>query len=199
MPNIGLPELVIVLVIALVVFGPKRLPQMGRQLGQALREFRTATAEVRSQVGVDEIADSVKDIKSSFSLTGPDAAAPAAVDAGAQPATDAAMATDAIEPAAVTEPDAATEADLASAPAEAAPGEVAPTSDPTPPEPVSAPPAVAGQPPEAPGPADESGVESFGKLKRGSAPAAAPAGEGGVESFGKLKRGSATAARSSSD
>ena len=81
----------IVLVIALVVFGPKRLPQMGRQLGQALREFKTATAEVRAQVGMDEIADSVKDIKSSFSLTGSDAAAPAAVEAVA-PSSEAATA-----------------------------------------------------------------------------------------------------------
>ena len=89
MPNIGLPELMIVLVIALVVFGPKRLPQMGRQLGQALREFKAATAEVRAQVGMDEIADSVKDIKSSFSLTGSDAAAPAAVEAVA-PSSEAA-------------------------------------------------------------------------------------------------------------
>jgi sec-independent protein translocase protein TatA len=69
MPNIGLPELAIVLVIALVVFGPKRLPEMGQKLGQALREFRSATSEIRSQVGVDDIADSVKDIKSSLSLT----------------------------------------------------------------------------------------------------------------------------------
>ena len=69
MPNVGLPELVIVLVIALVVFGPKRLPEMGQKLGHALREFRSATSEIRSQIGADEIADSVKDIKSTFSLT----------------------------------------------------------------------------------------------------------------------------------
>jgi sec-independent protein translocase protein TatA len=68
-PNIGLPELVIVLVIALVVFGPKRLPEMGRQLGRTLREFKSATADIRSQIGVDDIADSVNDIKSGLSLT----------------------------------------------------------------------------------------------------------------------------------
>ena len=70
MPNVGLPELVIVLVIALVVFGPKRLPQMGRQLGKALREFREATSGLRSELGVDEVADAVNDVKSSFSLSG---------------------------------------------------------------------------------------------------------------------------------
>lgn len=40
MPNIGLPEILIVLVIALIVFGPKRLPEMGRSLGKGIREFK---------------------------------------------------------------------------------------------------------------------------------------------------------------
>jgi sec-independent protein translocase protein TatA len=40
MPNIGAPELIIVLVIALLIFGPKRLPGLGRQLGTGMREFK---------------------------------------------------------------------------------------------------------------------------------------------------------------
>jgi sec-independent protein translocase protein TatA len=40
MPNIGPMELIIVLVIALVVLGPKRLPAAGRSLGQGMREFK---------------------------------------------------------------------------------------------------------------------------------------------------------------
>jgi sec-independent protein translocase protein TatA len=68
-PNIGLPELAIVLIIALVVFGPKRLPEMGRQLGRTLREFKSATSDIRSQIGIDDIADSVNDLKSGLSLT----------------------------------------------------------------------------------------------------------------------------------
>jgi sec-independent protein translocase protein TatA len=40
MPNIGPLELVVVLIIALVVFGPKRLPELGRSLGRGIREFR---------------------------------------------------------------------------------------------------------------------------------------------------------------
>jgi sec-independent protein translocase protein TatA len=40
MPNVGAPELVIVLIIALIVFGPKRLPELGRSLGRGIREFR---------------------------------------------------------------------------------------------------------------------------------------------------------------
>jgi sec-independent protein translocase protein TatA len=42
MPNIGPLELIIVLVIVLVIFGPKRLPQLGRSLGSGMREFKDA-------------------------------------------------------------------------------------------------------------------------------------------------------------
>jgi sec-independent protein translocase protein TatA len=40
LPNIGPMELIVVLVIALVVFGPKRLPELGKTLGTGLREFK---------------------------------------------------------------------------------------------------------------------------------------------------------------
>jgi len=40
MSNVGVPELAIVLIIALIVFGPKRLPELGRSLGKGIREFR---------------------------------------------------------------------------------------------------------------------------------------------------------------
>jgi sec-independent protein translocase protein TatA len=42
MSNIGLPEVAIVLLIVLVIFGPKRLPQLGRSLGSGMREFKDA-------------------------------------------------------------------------------------------------------------------------------------------------------------
>jgi sec-independent protein translocase protein TatA len=44
MPNIGPTELIIVLIIALLILGPKRLPSAGRSLGQGLREFRDGIA-----------------------------------------------------------------------------------------------------------------------------------------------------------
>lgn len=69
---IGPTDLVMVALVALVFVGPKRLPEAGQRLGRALREFQTMTAEIRSQTGLDEIANSVNDIKSVLSLTGAD-------------------------------------------------------------------------------------------------------------------------------
>ena len=44
--NIGVPELLIVLVIALIVLGPKKLPEVGRSLGRGMREFKDSIAGV---------------------------------------------------------------------------------------------------------------------------------------------------------
>jgi sec-independent protein translocase protein TatA len=55
MPNIGPLELVIVLLIVLVVFGPKRLPGLGRQLGSGMREFKDAiTGKDKDEADQDE-------------------------------------------------------------------------------------------------------------------------------------------------
>jgi sec-independent protein translocase protein TatA len=43
--GIGIPELMVILVIALVIFGPSKLPNMGKSLGQAIRGFRKAMSE----------------------------------------------------------------------------------------------------------------------------------------------------------
>ena len=48
--DIGLQELVLIFVIALLVFGPKNLPQLGRSLGRAMREFRKASDEFKSTI-----------------------------------------------------------------------------------------------------------------------------------------------------
>jgi TatA/E family protein of Tat protein translocase len=48
--DIGLQELIVVFVLALLVFGPKNLPQLGRALGRAMREFRRASDEFRSTI-----------------------------------------------------------------------------------------------------------------------------------------------------
>lgn len=43
--NIGMPELILILIIALVVFGPAKLPEIGKALGRSLQEFKRATNE----------------------------------------------------------------------------------------------------------------------------------------------------------
>ena len=42
MPNVGPMELLIVLIVALVIFGPKRIPEMGRSIGDGMREFKNS-------------------------------------------------------------------------------------------------------------------------------------------------------------
>ncbi|MGM9987963.1 MAG: twin-arginine translocase TatA/TatE family subunit [Bacillaceae bacterium] len=46
MANIGIPGLILILVIALVVFGPSKLPELGRSLGETLREFKKSTKDL---------------------------------------------------------------------------------------------------------------------------------------------------------
>ena len=61
--NIGVPGLILILIIALVIFGPKKLPEIGRAFGQTLREFRKSTKELTSDVReeIDEVKNTVKD------------------------------------------------------------------------------------------------------------------------------------------
>ena len=46
--SIGMPELIIILVIALIIFGPRKLPELGRSLGKSIGEFKRASNELRS-------------------------------------------------------------------------------------------------------------------------------------------------------
>ena len=44
--NIGIPGLVLILVLALIIFGPKKLPELGRAVGQTLKEFKNSTKDL---------------------------------------------------------------------------------------------------------------------------------------------------------
>src|SRR5918994_254252 len=46
--SIGMPELIIILTIALIIFGPRKLPELGRSLGKSLHEFKKASNELRN-------------------------------------------------------------------------------------------------------------------------------------------------------
>jgi sec-independent protein translocase protein TatA len=45
---IGMPELIIILVIALIIFGPRKLPELGKSLGRSLNEFKRASTELQN-------------------------------------------------------------------------------------------------------------------------------------------------------
>lgn len=48
MGPIGMPELIIILVIALIIFGPRKLPELGKSLGRSLNEFKKASADLQN-------------------------------------------------------------------------------------------------------------------------------------------------------
>lgn len=61
MPNVGAPELIVILVIALIVLGPKKLPEVGRSVGRGMREFKESLA------GNDDDDEETPTIRSSAS------------------------------------------------------------------------------------------------------------------------------------
>src|SRR3954454_17987981 len=60
--DVGIPELVLILVVALVVFGPGKLPEVGASIGKAMREFRKATQSVTDEI--ESVTNSVTKLES---------------------------------------------------------------------------------------------------------------------------------------
>ena len=60
--SIGFPELLAIMAIALLVFGPKKLPEVGRSLGRALREFRKTSDEIKGKIEEEIQASELKDL-----------------------------------------------------------------------------------------------------------------------------------------
>ncbi|SES79299.1 sec-independent protein translocase protein TatA [Oceanobacillus limi] len=56
--SIGFPGLILILIIALVIFGPKKLPEIGKAAGQTLKEFKNSTKDL-----TDDVSDEIKDAK----------------------------------------------------------------------------------------------------------------------------------------
>ncbi|MCP8616090.1 twin-arginine translocase TatA/TatE family subunit [Salirhabdus salicampi] len=52
--NIGIPGLILIFILALIIFGPKKLPELGRAAGQTLKEFKKSTKELTNDVSDDE-------------------------------------------------------------------------------------------------------------------------------------------------
>ncbi len=60
--SIGPAELILIFVIALIVFGPKKLPEIGRSVGKALREFKKTSEEIKGRIEEEIQASEIKDI-----------------------------------------------------------------------------------------------------------------------------------------
>lgn len=99
--GIGMPELMVIMVVALVVLGPKRLPEIARALGKGLAEFRRATSDVtdelhKAQRAIEEEARAAEAAtrraaatKKTAAATAPEATAPeGAVAVGTPPPSD---------------------------------------------------------------------------------------------------------------
>jgi TatA/E family protein of Tat protein translocase len=65
--TLGMPELILIFVVALLLFGPRKMPQIGRSIGRAMGEFRRASNEfkrtIEDEVAADEIREVEKDLK----------------------------------------------------------------------------------------------------------------------------------------
>jgi sec-independent protein translocase protein TatA len=76
MGPLGFPELIIIFVVALLVFGPRKLPELGRSLGKGLSEFKRASNDLRQTLD-DEIRDEERRTALTTPLTPPVATPPA--------------------------------------------------------------------------------------------------------------------------
>lgn len=78
--SIGMPELLIIFTVALIVFGPRKLPELGRSLGKSLQEFKRASNELKHTLDEEISLEERKAIPS-----------PTAAAAASLPATDPSM------------------------------------------------------------------------------------------------------------
>ncbi|MBW1829745.1 MAG: twin-arginine translocase TatA/TatE family subunit [Deltaproteobacteria bacterium] len=66
--GIGMPELIIIMVIALVIIGPSKLPDLAKALGKGLSEFKKATSEIKESLNIEEdLKDAKEDLIDSVS------------------------------------------------------------------------------------------------------------------------------------
>ena len=86
--SIGMPELIIIFVIALIIFGPRKLPELGRSLGKSLAEFKRASSELRSTLEEEIRLDEQRaNLEASKAAAAPQAPVPITTPAPAPPAT----------------------------------------------------------------------------------------------------------------
>lgn len=87
--GIGMPEMILILAVALIVIGPKKLPDLAKSLGKAMGEFKKATSDLKESMQIDT---ELKDVKTAFTDLGREdqkASKGDTRDMGAQPADSA--------------------------------------------------------------------------------------------------------------
>ncbi len=67
--GIGMPEMILILAVALIVIGPKKLPDLAKSLGKAMGEFKKATSDLKESMQIDS---ELKDVKTAFDDIGGD-------------------------------------------------------------------------------------------------------------------------------
>ena len=92
LPSLGVMELVIIMVIALIIFGPRKLPELGRSLGKSIGEFRRASNELKSTLEDEIRMEEVKEQRSKIEAeqdSAVEAPPPGAASQDIYPPTDA--------------------------------------------------------------------------------------------------------------
>jgi sec-independent protein translocase protein TatA len=86
--SIGMPELIIIFTVALIVFGPRKLPDLGRSLGKSLQEFRRASNELKHTLDEEiSLEERQAERKSAPALPSPPSTDPASIESPAAPET----------------------------------------------------------------------------------------------------------------
>ena len=87
MGSIGMPEMLVILVIALIIFGPRKLPELGKSLGKSLAEFKRASNDLRSTLEEEIRIEEQQNARRAAppAIPAPPPAAPAAEEHAQQP------------------------------------------------------------------------------------------------------------------